>query len=103
VLKDAGLVSDRREGAGGSTASIPMGSGGSGRTWHLDPDWKFDPDPATATEVEVTFERTGDGTLVTVEHRGFGVHGAPGGEMRDSVDSSGGWPELLERYAARAA
>jgi uncharacterized protein YndB with AHSA1/START domain len=71
--------------------------------WQLDPEWRFDPDPAKATEVEVTFEGTGDGTLVTLEHRGFEVHAGAGSRMRDSVDSSGGWPELLERYAARAA
>lgn len=70
--------------------------------WHLDPEWKFNPDPGKATEVEVTFDAEGDGTLVTLEHRGFEVHGAPGAEMRDAVSSEGGWPEHLEHYRRAA-
>ena len=31
--------------------------------WHLTPEWVYDPDPANATEVEVTFTPAGDGTL----------------------------------------
>ncbi len=61
--------------------------------WHLTPDWEFDPDPAKATEVEVTFAAEGEGTRVTLEHRGFEVHGEKAGEMRSSLDS--GWPSLL--------
>ena len=66
--------------------------------WHLTPDWNFDPDPARATEVEVTFTREGEGTRVTLEHRGFEVHGEAGAAMRRSVDADGGWPSLLALY-----
>jgi uncharacterized protein YndB with AHSA1/START domain len=66
--------------------------------WHLTPEWKFDPDPAKATEVEVTFTAENDGTRVTLEHRGFAVHGDAGAAMRTSVDSDGGWSSLLEMY-----
>ena len=70
--------------------------------WHLTPDWKFDPDPAKATEVEVLFIADEDQTRVTLEHRGFEVHGQAGPGMRESVTSDGGWPSLLERYRAAA-
>jgi uncharacterized protein YndB with AHSA1/START domain len=70
--------------------------------WHLTPDWKFDPDPANATEVEVTFIAEDGGTRVTLEHRGFDVHGDAGAGMRESVASDGGWPSLLEMYRAAA-
>lgn len=66
--------------------------------WQLDPEWEFDPDPAKITEVEVTFVAEGEGTLVTLEHRGFEVHGPPGGGMREAVASEGGWREHLEHY-----
>jgi uncharacterized protein YndB with AHSA1/START domain len=70
--------------------------------WHLTPQWRFDPDPAAATEVEVTFDPEGDGTRVTLEHRGFEVHGDAGPGLRESVSSEGGWPALLEKYRAAA-
>ena len=68
--------------------------------WHLNPDWDFDPDPARATEVEVTFEPDGDRTVVTLEHRGFEVLGERGPEVRDYVSRPGGWADLLGAYAA---
>jgi len=72
--------------------------------WQLLPDFTFDPDPAKQTEVEVTFEPAGEGfTRVTLEHRGFEVHGEQGAAMRESVGSEGGWPELLALYEAAAS
>jgi len=70
--------------------------------WHLTPAWKFDPDPAKATEVEVLFSGEEDQTRVTLEHRAFDVHGDAGAAMRESVDSDGGWPSLLEMYRRAA-
>jgi uncharacterized protein YndB with AHSA1/START domain len=73
--------------------------------WQLSPKWEYDPDPARATEVEVTFEPQADaGTIVTLEHRGFDVHGDAGAPMREAVDGDGGWAQLLGLYerAARA-
>ncbi len=66
--------------------------------WHLTPEWRFDPDPAKATEVEVFFDAEEDQTRVTLEHRGFETHGEAGAAMRDSVASEGGWSSLLEQY-----
>ena len=70
--------------------------------WHLTPDWRFDPDPSRATEVEVTFSAEDDHTRVTLEHRGFEIHGESGAAMRESVSSEGGWPALLELYRSAA-
>jgi hypothetical protein len=70
--------------------------------WQLSPRFEFDPDTARQTEVELSFEAEGDGaTRVTLEHRGFDVHGEAGAGMRESV--AGGWAELLDLYAARAS
>jgi uncharacterized protein YndB with AHSA1/START domain len=66
--------------------------------WHLTPEWRFDPDPAKATEVEVSFSAESEGTRVTLEHRGFEVHGESGAAMRESVGSDGGWASLLALY-----
>jgi uncharacterized protein YndB with AHSA1/START domain len=71
--------------------------------WQLDPEFKFDPDAARQTEVEVTFAAEGESsTVVTLEHRGFAVWGERGAAMRDSVSSEGGWTALLNAYAALA-
>jgi uncharacterized protein YndB with AHSA1/START domain len=67
--------------------------------WHLTPDFNYDPDPAKATEVEVTFTPADGGTLVELEHRGFEKHGETGASMRDAVSSPGGWGDLLELFA----
>ncbi|MET0615213.1 MAG: SRPBCC family protein [Thermoleophilaceae bacterium] len=66
--------------------------------WQLTPEWKFDPDRANATEVEVTFNAEENGTRVTLEHRGFEVHGEPGAAMRELVGGDGGWAQLMELY-----
>jgi uncharacterized protein YndB with AHSA1/START domain len=66
--------------------------------WQLTPRFDFDPDPANGTEVEVTFAAEDDGTRVTLEHRGFEVHGEAGAAMRESVGGEGGWASLMELY-----
>ena len=72
-------------------------------SWEISADWKPDPRPAFTSEVEVRFSPEGEGrTRVEVEHRDFERLGQQGGEkMRRDVD--GGWPGLLELYAAEAA
>ena len=66
--------------------------------WQLTPEWRFDPDEAKATHVEVTFEPEDGGTRVTLEHRGFEVHGEAGAAMRESVGGEGGWAGLMDLY-----
>jgi uncharacterized protein YndB with AHSA1/START domain len=67
--------------------------------WQLTPAWAYDPDPAKATEVEVTFTAVDGGTLVELEHRGFERHGETGEEMSKAVGAPGGWGDLLQMYA----
>ena len=67
--------------------------------WQLTPEWKFDPDTEKATQVEVSFIAEERGTTrVTLEHRGFEVHGEAGAAMRESVGGEGGWASLMELY-----
>jgi uncharacterized protein YndB with AHSA1/START domain len=66
--------------------------------WQLTPEWKFDPDPKKATQVEVTFDAEENGTRVTLTHTGFEVHGEAGAAMRESVGGDGGWTQLMDLY-----
>src|SRR4030081_805512 len=59
--------------------------------WHLDASFKYDPDPAHASEVEVRFIAEGPThTRVELEHRGFERHAADAGAVQASVDSPQG-------------
>jgi len=67
-------------------------------------DWFLDPDPAHASEFEVTFTGLPDGqTRVELEHRNFERHGAGGAGIQAGVSSPGGWATILEGYAKIAA
>lgn len=72
-------------------------------SWEVGADWKPDPRPAHCSELEVRFIVDGARrTRVELEHRHFERMGAaPGASQRRDVD--GGWPHLLERFAAAAA
>ena len=73
-------------------------------TWQISPQWKYEPDPSKASELEVNFTDLGDGrTRVALEHRHPDRHGEGWEGVRESVGSPGGWPGLLEAYAAKAA
>jgi uncharacterized protein YndB with AHSA1/START domain len=54
--------------------------------WHLQPDWKFDPDPTKASEVEIRFTAKGpSSTQVDLEH----IRGLPPRELsRMSLSAS---------------
>lgn len=72
--------------------------------WHLDGEWKYDPDPEHASEVEVRFIADGEGrTRVELEHRGFDRHGAGAPAVFGAVDSPGGWDYCLAGFAAKFA
>lgn len=63
--------------------------------WHLDGDWAYDPDPARASEVEITFTPEGSGTRVELVHRGFERHFTKPDRVRDRVGGEGGWGGIL--------
>ena len=72
--------------------------------WKITHLWGYEPDVKKASEVEVRFIPQEDGsTRVDLEHRYFERHGAGGAVMRTAVDSTGGWNDLLQLYAAQAA
>ena len=68
--------------------------------WQVNAQWK--PDATMRSEVDVRFSPEGDATRVELLHHKFETMGAEAGaSMRRDVD--GGWPKLLERFAAVAA
>jgi uncharacterized protein YndB with AHSA1/START domain len=66
--------------------------------WQISPRREPVPDPASASEVEVSF---GDGR-VALEHRGFERHGDDGDGYARGMGSPQGWPYILGRLAAAA-
>lgn len=74
--------------------------------WHLDGEWRFDPDPAHASEVEVRFIADGGGdggTRVELVHRHFERHGAGAPAVRAAVESTGGWGHCVAAYLRQVA
>ena len=66
-------------------------------SWHLQPDWEYDPDPEKASEVEVRFiAQSGASTLVELEHRNLERHGEAAAKLRAGVD--GGWGPIVDQY-----
>ena len=72
-------------------------------TWQITPDFAPEPDPAKASEVDVRFVAEDEQrTRVELEHRALERHGEGWEKMRAAVDSPGGWPGELQRFAAVA-
>lgn len=70
--------------------------------WQLDARFRYD--AAVATEVEVRFIADGpNATRVELEHRCLERLGKEAEALREKVASPGGWPLLLERFAAVTA
>ncbi len=63
-------------------------------------EWQVNPDAAAATEVEVRFTTSGEGTQVELVHRGWERLGPAAEESRTSYDT--GWDSVFGRYLARA-
>ncbi len=71
--------------------------------WQITPMWKFEPDLAKSSEVEVTFTAQRDGsTKVDLEHRHFERHGEGWEQMKMQIGSPGGWGGIMEMFAAKA-
>ena len=70
--------------------------------WQLTAEWRYDPE--FLTEVEVRFVSEGARrTRVEFEHRKLEAYGAMAEKMQAGVGSAGGWPSILDSFAAAAA
>ena len=70
--------------------------------WQIRSDWKYEPDLAKSSEVEILFSTQPDGrTLVSLEHRHLDRAGASASAMRAALESPNGWGGMLALYAAR--
>lgn len=78
-------------------------------SWHVgpghdQPDWKCDPDPAKASEVEIRFAAEGPGTtLVELQHSKLERHGEGYEQLRATFDGPGAWGDILALYAKAAS
>jgi uncharacterized protein YndB with AHSA1/START domain len=69
-------------------------------SWDISPQWQIETDLDRTSEVEVRFvPETPNRTRVELEHRNIERHGDGWEAVRDSVDSAGGWPLYLQRFA----
>jgi len=67
--------------------------------WHLGPDWKFDPDVAKASEVDIRFTAEGLSTIVELTHSGIERHGDGYEQLRAMLDGPDAWASLLAAFA----
>jgi uncharacterized protein YndB with AHSA1/START domain len=69
-------------------------------SWDISPRWQLETDLGKASEVEVRFiAESRERTRVELEHRNLDRHGDGWEAVREGVDSEGGWPLYLRRYA----
>jgi uncharacterized protein YndB with AHSA1/START domain len=69
-------------------------------SWDISPQWQVETDLKKTSEVEVRFiAETPDRTRVVLEHRDLDRHLEGWEAVRAGVDSEGGWPLYLRRYA----
>jgi uncharacterized protein YndB with AHSA1/START domain len=69
-------------------------------SWHLGLDWKFNPDLAKASEVEIRFTSEGPSTtLVELEHSRLERHGDGYQQLRTALDGPNAWESILAEFA----
>jgi uncharacterized protein YndB with AHSA1/START domain len=69
-------------------------------SWDISSQWQIETDPDKTSEVEVRFiAETPGRTRVELEHRNLDRHGDGWEAVRAGVDSDGGWPLYLRRFA----
>jgi uncharacterized protein YndB with AHSA1/START domain len=73
-------------------------------SWDISPQWQIETDLEKTSEVEVRFiSETPERTRLELEHRNLDRHGDGWDAVRAAVDSEGGWPTYLQRFAALLA
>jgi uncharacterized protein YndB with AHSA1/START domain len=71
-------------------------------SWDINPQWQIETDLEKTSEVEVRFiAETPERTRVELEHRNLDRHLEGWESVREGVDSEGGWPLYLRRFAER--
>jgi uncharacterized protein YndB with AHSA1/START domain len=71
-------------------------------SWDINPQWQIETDLEKTSEVEVRFiAETPERTRVELEHRNLDRHLEGWEAVRGGVDSEGGWPLYLRRFAER--
>ena len=69
-------------------------------SWDINPQWQIETDLEKTSEVEVRFiAESPERTRVELEHRHLDRHGDGWQGVREGVDSEGGWPLYLRRFA----
>jgi uncharacterized protein YndB with AHSA1/START domain len=69
-------------------------------SWDISPQFQIETDPDKTSEVEVRFiAEAPKRTRVELEHRNLDRHGQGWEGEREAVDSEGGWPLYLRRFA----
>ena len=69
-------------------------------SWDINPQWQIETDLEKTSEVEVRFiAESPQRTRVELEHRNLDRHGEAWQGVREAVDSEGGWPLYLRRFA----
>jgi uncharacterized protein YndB with AHSA1/START domain len=69
-------------------------------SWDISPRWQIETDLEKTSEVEVRFiAEAPNRTRVELEHRNLDHHRDGWEAVRDGVDSAGGWPLYLQRFA----
>lgn len=73
-------------------------------SWDINPRWQIETDLEKTSEVDVRFlAEAADRTRVVLEHRNLDRHGDGWEAVRAGVDSDGGWPLYLDRFAGVVA
>jgi uncharacterized protein YndB with AHSA1/START domain len=73
-------------------------------SWDINSQWQIETDPEKTSEVDIRFIAEGpERTRVELEHRNLDRHLDGWEAVREGVDSEGGWPLYLKRFAERLA
>lgn len=73
-------------------------------TWHMGADWTYEPDPALASEIEVTFVAEGrNRTRLVYEHRHLERYANRAEQMRAGLDRAGGASAVLAAFESALA